>query len=230
MALTPRQALKEAFDGRDPAHSVTATVVKDAVRIGHDNLGFSIASSRPGYLYVMVVRGDGSTVELLLPNAVDQNNHIEPGKPLRLPGPRWPLKAQGPPGKNEFLAIVSDEPRDFHALSPASERVFKQFQLRGARERAPSGSSPLLAGAVTCGSAARCSESYGAVVFSIDTVAPAPEAPHVARRPPAATTPAIRPRPETSRTSPRCSDILERASVGEPLTEQERTILTRDCR
>jgi uncharacterized protein DUF4384 len=231
IALTPRQALKEAFEGRDPARSVTATVVKDAVRIGRDNLGFTIASSRPGYLYVMAVRGDGSDVELLLPNAVEKNNRIEAGQPLTLPGPRWPLKAQGPPGKNEFLAIVSDEPRDFSALGPAPDRQFKRFRLgAGRRDLAPSESSPLLAGAVACASATRCSESYGAVVFSIDTVAPEPGAPHVARRPPPVSAPAAQPRPVTSPTSPRCSDLLERASLGEPLTDQEQTILTRDCR
>jgi hypothetical protein len=227
--LTPRQALHEVFEGRNPAHSVTATVVKDAVRIGRDNfLGFSITSSRPGYLYVMVVRSNGSDVELLLPNALETNNHIEPGRPVKLPGPRWPLKAQGPPGTNEFLAIVSDEARDFSALGPASEKVFKRFHVGGRRlDRGPSGSPPLLAGTVACVSATPCSESYGAVVFSIDTVSREPEALQAARRPPAATAPTSRARHEVS---PRCSDLLERASLGDLLTHEEQTILTRDCR
>jgi hypothetical protein len=226
--LTPRQALHDAFEGRNPLHAVTATVVKDGVRIDRDNLRFSITSSRPGYVYVMVVRSNGSDVELLLPNAVETNNHIEPGRPLKLPGPQWPLKAQGPPGTNEFLAIVSDEPRDFSALRPASENLFTRFRLGGRRlDRGPSGSPPLFAGTVACVSATRCSQSYGAVVFSIDTVGREPEAPHAARRPPAATVPATRARHETS---PRCSEILERASLGDPLTDEEQTILTRDCR
>ena len=32
------------------------------------------------------------------------------------------------------------------------------------------------------------------------------------------------------KTSPRCSDLLARASLGEPLTDKEQTFLTRDCR
>jgi hypothetical protein len=226
--LTPRQALHEVFEGRNPAHSVTASVAKGAVRIGRDNLGFSITSSRSGYVYVMVVRSNGSDVELLLPNAVETNNYIEPGQALRLPGPQWPLKAQGPPGTNEFLAIVSDEPRDFSALGPASEDVFKRFRLGGRRlDRRPSGSPPLFAGTVACVSATRCSEAYGAVVFSIDTVGREPEARHAARRPPAATAPAA---PARREASPRCSEILERASLGDLLTDEEQTMLTRDCR
>ena len=185
--MTPHQALHEVFDGRNPAHSVTATLVKDAVRIGRDNLGFSITSSRPGYVYVMVARSNGSDVELLLPNAVETNNYIEPGRPLKLPGPQWPLKAQGPSGTNEFLAIVSDGPRDFSALGPVSENVFKRFRLGGRRlDHGPSGSPPLFAGTVACVSATRCSESYGAVVFSIGTVGQEPEARRLRRRPPAA--------------------------------------------
>jgi hypothetical protein len=236
--LTPRQALHEVFEGRNRAHSVTATVPKDAVRIGRDNLGFSITSSRPGYVYVMVVRSNGSDVELLLPNAVERNNYIESGQPLKLPGPQWPLKAQGPPGTNEFFAIVSDEPRDFSALGPTSQNVFQRFRLGNRRlDRGPSGSSPLLAGTVACVSAARCSESYGAVAFSIDTVGREPEVRAAARRPPPVTAPAPRaqqgegPRARTRHeTSPRCSSILERASLGEPLTDEEQAILTRDCR
>ena len=225
--LTPRQALYEVFEGRNPEHSVTATLVKDAVRIGRDNLGFSITSSRPGYVYVMVARSNGSDVELLLPNAVETNNYIEPGRPLKLPGPQWPLKAQGPPGTNGFLAIVSDGPRDFGALGPVSENIFKKFRLGGRRlDRGPSGSPPLFAGTVACVSATRCSESYGAVVFSIGTVGQEPEARQAGRRPPAATAPATRARHEVS---PRCSNILERASLGDLLTDEEQTMLTRDC-
>ena len=82
--MTPRQALHEVFEGRNPAHAVTATVGKDAVRIGRDNLRFGITSSRPGYVYVMVVRSNGSDVELLLPNALETNNYIEPGRLLKL--------------------------------------------------------------------------------------------------------------------------------------------------
>ena len=55
-----------------------------------------------------------------------------------------------------------------------------------------------------------------------------PERVHVERRSAAITPPAAP--PGRDRTSPRCSDILERASLGDPLTDEEQTMLTRDCR
>jgi hypothetical protein len=225
---TARGALQEVFEARNPAHSVTATVVKHTVRIGRDNLGFSISSSRPGYVYVMLARGNGSDVELLLPNTVDANNYIEPGQPLKLPGPRWPLKAQGPPGTNEFLAIVSDEPRDFSALDASAESLFKRLRPGGRPpDRSHSASPSPLAGTAACASATPCSQSYGAVVFSIDTVVGAHDARLAPPRPAATNALAARDRPAAS---PRCSGILERAALGDPLTDEEQTLLTRDCR
>lgn len=235
--------MQEVLEARDPAHAVTATVAKRVVRIGRDPFGFSISSSRPGYVYVMRARGSGSDVQLLLPNAVEKNNYVEPGQPLKIPGPRWPLRSPGPPGTDEFLAIVSDEPRDFSALGPATDDVFKRFRLgSGPPDRGHAGSMPLLAGNVACASATRCSQSYGAVVFTIDarggrveTVAGERETGQSAGRPapPAPATPARRYDPEVQRrppTSPRCSGILERASLGDPLTDEEQAMLTRDCR
>jgi eukaryotic-like serine/threonine-protein kinase len=233
---TSRQAMQEVLEARDPAHAVTATVAKRVVRIGRDPFGFSISSSRPGYVYVMRARGSGSDVQLLFPNAVEKNNHVEPGQPLKIPGPRWPLRSPGPPGTDEFLAIVSDEPRDFSALGPATGDVFKRFRLGGRPpDRGHPGSMPLLAGAVACASATRCSQSYGAVAFTIETVAGERAVGQSAGRPtpPAPATPARRYDPEVQRrppASPRCSGILERASLGDPLTDEEQAMLTRDCR
>jgi hypothetical protein len=78
-----------------------------------------------------------------------------------------------------------------------------------------------LAGTVICSAAGPCSESYGAVVFSSEGMRAA------ARNPAAPKAPAARPTYAGPR---RCSDILERASLGESLTDEEQTFLTRDCR
>jgi hypothetical protein len=78
-----------------------------------------------------------------------------------------------------------------------------------------------LAGTVICGATTRCSESYGAVIVSRD------QAHDTARRPITSTAPAVRPTSEASR---RCSDILERASLGEALTDDEQLFLRRNCR
>jgi hypothetical protein len=190
-AFSPHQMLAEIFEGRNRGHSVTASADAGAVRIG---------SSRPGYVYVLAAGADQSVlfVAVLFPSATDSNNRIRPGQTLKLPGSQWPTNA-------EFLAIVSDEPRDFSATGS-------------------------IAGKVVCAVAAPCSEAYGAVAFSSDAVrgrdarAPgaAAPAPAAAARPPA-------PRP-TGAVLKRCSDILERASLGEVLTAEEHTFLRRECR
>jgi len=164
-----------------------------------------VGASRPGYLYVLAASASQSDsgplfVAVLFPRAADTGNRIRAGQTLKLPNLEWPANA-------ELLAIVSDERRDIDVLGP-------------------------LAGKVVCGSAARCSESYGAAFFSSagvsseggrDTAAQPPGA----RSPAAPKAPSARP---TYAGSPRCSDILERASLGEPLTDEEQTFLRRDCR
>jgi hypothetical protein len=183
---SPRQMLKEIFDGRERAHAVTASIESGTVRI---------SSSKPGYVYVLAAsanEADASALfaAVLFPRAADTNNRIQPGQPLTLPDLRWPTNA-------ELLAIVSDEPRDIDVLGS-------------------------LAGKVVCSPAQKCSEAYGAVAFSHDGSRPtvrtqaAPPAPAAAQ--------------PTSRASRRCIDILERASLGEQLTDEEQTFLRRDCR
>jgi len=185
-----RQMLNEVFEGRDPRHSVTASVDRGAVRI---------SSSRPGYVYVLAASANQSAVPalfvaVLFPRTADTSNRIRSGQTLKLPDLQWPPNA-------EFLAIVSDEPRDIDVLGP-------------------------LAGKVICASPTQCSESYGAVVFSSEGTRDAARTPG-APKASAPTAPAARPTHAVSR---RCSDILERASLGEPLTDEEQTFLRRDCR
>ena len=182
---SPRQMLKEIFDGRDQGHAVTASVERGAVRIG---------SSTPGYVYVVAASAnqfDGAPlfVAMLFPRAADTNNRIQPGQRLTLPDLQWPANA-------EFLAIVSDERRDIDVLGQ-------------------------LVGKAVCSSTSPCSESYGAVVFSSEGIRATPPIPAAAKAP------AARPTHAGSR---RCSDILERASLGESLTDEEQTFLTRECR
>jgi len=97
-AFSPHQMLAEIFEGRNRGHSVTAAADGGAVRIG---------SSKPGYVYVLAAGADQSMlfVAVLFPSEADKNNRIRPGQTLKLPGSQWPTNA-------EFLATVSDEPRD----------------------------------------------------------------------------------------------------------------------
>ncbi|HEY7539363.1 MAG TPA: hypothetical protein VIF11_04440 [Methylomirabilota bacterium] len=188
--IGPRQMLKDIFEGRDRARTVTASVDGSAVRI---------SSSRPGYVYVLAA-SDGQSDDaalfaaVLFPRATDTNNRVRAGQTLTLPDLAWPTNA-------EFLAIVSDAPRDIDVLGS-------------------------LAGKVVCATPARCSESYGAAVLASEKVRALARNPAVPKAPTSPTTPVTRPVPS----SRRCSDILERASLGEQLTDEEQTYLTRDCR
>jgi hypothetical protein len=189
--FSPRQMLNEIFEARNRGHSVTASVDRGKVRI---------RSSRPGYLYVLAAGANKLDlavlfVAVLYPGAADTNNRIEPGQTLELADTQWPANA-------EFLAIVSDEPRDFGALGP-------------------------MAGKVTCDSPAPCSESYGAVVFASAAASAETGTRGAARSPALPKAPATSPTDAVSR---RCSDMLERASLGEVLTADEYTFLRRDCR
>jgi hypothetical protein len=84
-----------------------------------------------------------------------------------------------------------------------------------------------MVGKAVCPSTSPCSESYGAVAFSGSVASGEYRPPEAARVPAAPKAPAARP---TSAVSRRCSDILERASLGEVLTADEYTFLRRDCR
>ena len=165
-----------------------------------------IRSSAPGYVYVLAAsaaQSEGAPlfVAVLFPRAADTNNRIRAAQTMTLPDLPWPANA-------EFLAVVSDERREIDVLGS-------------------------LMGRPVCSSTSRCSEAYGAVVFSTEglratagtPVPPSSLAPPKASGVPR--TPAARSTPSVSR---RCSDILERASLGETLTDDEQAYLTKECR
>jgi len=114
-------ALQDIYNSRDDRRLVTLTAAKPALKIGVDTVDFTLTSREGGYVYLVMVGSDGETFDLLFPNQIDRNNLIEPGGTMRLPRPAWQLSAEGPPGKNTLLAIVTDNPRDFSSagLKPA---------------------------------------------------------------------------------------------------------------
>ena len=159
-----------------------------------------ISSSRPGYVYVLAAAASQSDVAVLFV-AVMFPRAADTNNRIR-PGQMLKLPDSQWPTNAEFLAIVSDEPRVIDALGP-------------------------MAGKVICASTTQCSESYGAVVFSSEAVSGKPGTRDTARSPAAPKAPAARP---TNAVSRRCSDILERASLGEVLTAEEYSFLRRECR
>ena len=236
--------LDEILVGRNRDHTVTATAEKSEVHIDRDALHFAITSSKAGYIYLIEINPDRSRFRLLFPNALDSNNHVVPGKAVMLPRSNWSLKATGSAGVSRFVAMVSDEQRDFADLQPMRDGIYNRFPLDVGAElymRSP-GPQSLFSGQKICAAGRACSDSYGAAGFSVTAIAGLPEAGEAA--PPKAidaarTSPGRAAIPATSNFSPkmekdkrdnRCSDILQRASLGESLTGEEQAILKEKCR
>jgi hypothetical protein len=174
-AFDPVFALDEVLGGASEDRKVIVNVEKSRVRIGQDDLNFSVRSMQPGYVYVQMVGSDRNNFFMLFPNAVDQNNRIEPGQTLALPRPGWRMPAGGPPGTNRFVVIVSDSRRDFGGAGLVGGDPFSEIPIAraGQLQRDYPGKTPLFAGVPTCpGSAGSCPASYGAEAFSIEEFAP----------------------------------------------------------
>lgn len=177
--LSALAALQDIYNSRDDRRLVTLTSPKPALKIGVDTVDFTLTSREGGYVYLMMVGSDGETFDLLFPNQIDRNNLIEPGGTMRLPRPSWELSAEGPPGKNTLLAVVTDNPRDFSAagLKPAGpfsvvEAVAaKDIQLVTAgAAQAPQGECGGTASTRTLAVKKRCSTGYAAALLTIEEV------------------------------------------------------------
>jgi hypothetical protein len=172
--IDPIAMLEQIFQARNRDHVVTISLEKPQVRVGKDQLRFSIHSSRPGYVYLLMVGTDRSQFWLLFPNAIDKNNSIGTARSLDLPRSNWRMDASGPPGTDHFLAIVSDSPRDFSNAGLKPNGPFAEFPSTATLhpERETGGTAPVFAGKANCSGeqTAICSELYGAAVFSIEEI------------------------------------------------------------
>ncbi|MDQ3059947.1 MAG: DUF4384 domain-containing protein [Pseudomonadota bacterium] len=173
--VDPIKTLEAIFQSRNPEHTVSISVGQRQVRIGKDPLRFSIRSSRPGYVYLLMVGTDRSQFWLLFPNALDNNNRIRADRALDLPRSNWRMDAAGPPGTDHFIAIVSESPRDFSHAGLTPNGPFAEFALAipVQPEQETAGTVPVFAGKASCAGkqTTSCSERYGAAVFSIEEVA-----------------------------------------------------------
>ena len=173
-ATPPRRGfeIREEFDkviaGQMAEFKVRAAPLQKTLRIGRDKLAFDVSSSRAGYVHVLVLGPDGSLL-LLFPNAQSSDNAIKAGQTLRLPQDKWLLDTSEPAGPEDFLVIVSAQPRDYSELSKDREFIFLKLPTgqRGAELAAAwTRSTPLLLGGLKNCPSADC-ESYGAASFSL---------------------------------------------------------------
>jgi hypothetical protein len=172
-------ALNDIYNSRDDRRLVNLTTANSTLKVGRDAIDLTLTSREGGYVYLLMVGSDGTTFDLLFPNQLDRNNLIEPGASLRLPRPAWQLTADGPPGKDTLLAIVTDSPRDFSAagLKPsgpfsAVEAVAgKDIQLVTAGAAQPADAECAKpASTRNIAIKKRCSTGYAAALLTIEEV------------------------------------------------------------
>ncbi len=176
---SPLATLNDIYNRRDDRRAVTFRTSKPSFKIGTDKVEFSLSSSQAGYVYLLMVGSDGKTFDMLFPNALDKDHYIKAGETLTLPRSSWELKAQGPAGKNQLLAIVADAPRDFSkaglqpagpfSMIPASAVAAKDIQLVSVS------SANAASGECQDGTARRnlvvqqrCSNAYGAAMAVVE--------------------------------------------------------------
>ncbi|MBI1891549.1 MAG: caspase family protein [Burkholderiales bacterium] len=117
-------ALDDIYAQRDARRKVSINLRNSALRIGKDNLDFSVTSSHDGYVYLIMLGSDDKSYYLLFPNELDQDNAISAGQTLKLPRKKWQITAQGPAGTDRMLAVVAESPRDLSLLGNAKEGPF----------------------------------------------------------------------------------------------------------
>ena len=165
------KALDRVFEQRNRDHPVTVTTDRSIVKIGRDKLRFRVNSPKAGYLYILMVGTDRSHFNLLFPNAIDQNNQVSSGKEISLPRSGWAMTAGGPAGTNHFVAIISENPRDFSAAGLIAVDPFGEFSAEVSARMADSSTSPSpFAGTPVCSLPENCSAAYGAATFSIQEI------------------------------------------------------------
>ena len=171
-------ALLDALErGASPERPITARVPQRAVAIG-GQIRFGVKSERDGYLHVFLVGTDNAHLYRIFPNGLDDDNRIRAGIETTLPRtPRgrkpWSLQAGGPPGTNHFVAIVTDQPRDFTDAGLARDGDFPEFDLATLRRRWDEGTDRAwIGGRAACpAGGAPCELAYGAARFTIDEIA-----------------------------------------------------------
>ncbi|ODV04275.1 MAG: hypothetical protein ABT20_14145 [Rubrivivax sp. SCN 70-15] len=157
---------------QSPGFDVRAQPAKSQLRIGHDELSFSVSSGREGFLYVLAYGSDGALTQLY-PNTVVGALKIRKGQTMSLPQRPITFDTTEPPGPGELLVLVSNRQRDFSAMNPQADGPFRTFPTGAEAQRlaaAVTGTLPPLAGRAVCPSAGPCDDEFGAALVKVETV------------------------------------------------------------
>ncbi len=173
-SFEPAQAFAEVMERQSPGFAVEAKLPREQFVIGKDRLSFRIKSARDGHVQVLLLGQDGSLLQFL-PNAQIPQLKVKAGQELELPPKSWPVEAAEPPGRQQFLVIVSAEPRDYGGLSSEREDVFLKLPtgdkaLNLMRAQTGAGKAPFLLGRSPPACTGQSCEDYGATRFTADVV------------------------------------------------------------
>jgi Domain of unknown function (DUF4384)/Caspase domain len=173
----PIAALNDILNNRDDRRLVTLRSESPRLKIAQDELRFSVNSREAGFLYLLMVGSDGKTFDLLFPNQIDRNNRIQAGETVSLPRAGWRLRAEGPPGTDTLLAIVTDAPRDFSAAGLKPSGPFSVVEAVAAKDIQLVTASATSAGSDECSAERQlrniaveksCSSAYGAAMLQLE--------------------------------------------------------------
>jgi hypothetical protein len=170
--------LSDIFNGRDDRRIVEIIPAQNKLKIGKDKFSFTIRSSNAGYLYLLMVGSDGKTFDLLFPNKLDGDNHIQAGQAVQFPRTSWEVVADGPAGKDHILAIVADAPRDLSKLPIVNSGAFSVVSATQGGKRGIQlvTATPSVALQTECNDARKrnlavkqvCSDAYGAALTVVE--------------------------------------------------------------
>ncbi len=161
--------IKGLLSAADPGWGVTMAPERTDLTIGQDKLKFTVTSSLPGYLHVLMIDADGKRLRQIFPNSIDSEHRIEGGVTMALPRPGWSLPASGPAGVAHLLAIVAPSPRDFSVVGLAHTSQGGGFDpSRAAQAWQEKGGRAFAGLAVDCQFAGSTCEAFGAAVVALE--------------------------------------------------------------
>ncbi len=178
----PLATLNSIYNNRDDKRVVEFKAAKPKLVIDKDSFDFTLKSSHDGYVYLLMVGSDGHSFDLLFPNQLDHKNEIRAGETLKLPRATWELGVQGPPGKDNLLAIVAESPRNFSQIGMQPSGPFSSIDAQtspgsGRDMQMASGSSAnanseecLMPKTRNITIRKRCSPAYGAALLTIEEI------------------------------------------------------------
>lgn len=156
------EAFRRIINGLTHGEELKARANNPVLTIGKSHLQFTVQSLLSGYITVYVFTTDGNLVQLI-PNKRTPRVFLPAGERLTLPPANEPLDTTGPAGKDEFLVLVSTEPRNYDSLQMSNLYGFGLVpRLNATPEN--------LIGQPACINHADCENRYTAAWFSVREV------------------------------------------------------------